>query len=317
MNYFKRLYDKFIHSPRRRLLMRYIRKIIIPGFDGLPLYDIMKFFFTGLIKGSVTSRASAVSFNFFMALFPAIIVLFTLIPYVPISGFQDSLLELMKSLIPQQIYGTVEGTLLDIINRPRGGLLSIGFFLTLYFATNGVSSIIEAFNQTYYTIETRSFLRTQLVSIALVFTLAFLLIFSIALITIGPALINWLDATGFLRGRYTYEIIVGVKWLITVLMFLIMYSSLYYFAPARKQGFRFISAGSTFASLLTIISSIGFNYYVNNFSQYNTLYGSIGTLLIFLLFIYFNSIILLIGFELNASITQVKRGRKASMNPAS
>jgi membrane protein len=317
MNYFKRLYDKFIHSPRRRLFMRYIRKVILPGFDGMPLYDVMKFFLTGLIKGSVTTRASAVSFNFFMALFPAIIVLFTLIPYVPIAGFQATLLELMKSLIPQQIYETVEGTLLDIINRPRGGLLSIGFFLTLYFATNGVSSIIDAFNRTYYTIETRSFLRTQLVSVALVFALAILLIFSIILIIVGPGLINWLDATGFLRGRYTYEMIVGVKWLITILMFLIMYSSLYYFAPARKQGFRFISAGATLASILTIVSSIGFNFYVNNFSQYNTLYGSIGTLLIFLLYIYFNSIILLIGFELNASITQVKRGRKTSLNPVS
>jgi membrane protein len=315
MKYFARLYNKFLNSPHRRLLIRYLRKIIVPGFDGMPLYDVLKFFFTGIIKGAVTTRASAVSFNFFMALFPAIIVLFTLIPYVPISGFQDSLLELLESLIPQQIYGTVEDTLFDIINRPRGGLLSVGFFLTLYFATNGVSGIIEAFNQTYYTIETRSFLRQQLVSIALVITLAFLLIIAITLITIGPILITWLDTKGFLRGRYTYEIIVALKWLITVFMFLVMYSSLYYFGPARKKDYRFISAGSTFATLLTILASIGFNYYVNNFSRYNTLYGSIGTLLVFLLFIYFNSIILLLGFELNASITQVKRGRKKLMGP--
>lgn len=316
MKFIKRLYDRYMNSPHRRLFIRYLRKIILPGFDGMPIYDVLKFFFTGVIKGAVTTRAAAVSFNFFMALFPAIIVLFTLIPYVPISGFQDSLLELMRSLIPQQIFGTVEETLFDIINRPRGGLLSVGFFLTLYFATNGVSSIIEAFNQTYYSIETRSFLRQQLVSIALVLILALLLIISISLITIGPVVINWLDAKGFLRGRFTYEIIMTSKWLITVLMFLIMYSLLYYFAPARKKDYRFISAGSTFATLLTIITSVAFNYYVNNFSRYNTLYGSIGTLLIFLLFIYFNSIILLLGFELNASITQVKRGRKKLLDPS-
>lgn len=181
MEYFKRLYERYINSPHRRLMIRYLRKVVLPGFDGMPLYDVMKFFITGIIKGSVTTRASAISFNFFMALFPAIIVLFTLIPYVPISGFQDSLLELMKNLIPQQIYGAVEDTLFDIINRPRGGLLSVGFFLTLYFATNGVSSIIEAFNQTYHTIETRPFWRQQLVSIAMVLILALLLIIAISI----------------------------------------------------------------------------------------------------------------------------------------
>lgn len=310
MEYFKRLYERYINSPHRRLMIRYLRKVVLPGFDGMPLYDVMKFFITGIIKGSVTTRASAISFNFFMALFPAIIVLFTLIPYVPISGFQDSLLELMKNLIPQQIYGAVEDTLFDIINRPRGGLLSVGFFLTLYFATNGVSSIIEAFNQTYHTIETRPFWRQQLVSIAMVLILALLLIIAISMITIGPLVITWLDEKGFLRGRYTYEIIIASKWLIIVLMFLVMYSFLYYFAPARKKDYRFISAGSTFASLVTILTSIGFNFYVNNFSRYNTLYGSIGTLLVFLLFIYFNSIILLLGFELNASITRVKRDKR-------
>jgi membrane protein len=310
MEYFKRLYDKFLHSPRRRLMMRYLRKIIIPGFDGMPFYDVMKFFFTGIIKGAVTTRASAISFNFFMALFPAIIVLFTLIPYVPITGFQDSLIELMRNLIPQQIFGTVEETLMDIVNRPRGGLLSVGFFLTLYFATNGVSSIIEGFNQTYHTIETRSFIRQQIVSIALVLILAILLIIAISFITIGPIIINWLDVQGFIKGRYTYEVIVVTKWLIIIFMFLLMYSFLYYFAPARKKDFRFISAGSTFASLMTILTSVGFNFYVNNFSRYNTLYGSIGTLLIFMLWIYFNSIILLIGFELNTSITRVLRDKK-------
>lgn len=314
MEFFRRLHQKYIHSPYRRLLIRYLRKIIIPGFDGMPFYDVMKFFITGIIKGSVTTRASAVSFNFFMALFPAILVFFTLIPYVPVTGFQDSLLELMKNLIPRQIYSTVEDTLFDIINRPRGGLLSVGFLLTLYFATNGVNSIIEAFNQTYHTIETRSFLKQQLVSVLLMLILAVLLIVAILLITIGPMIITWLDDKELIRGRYTYEIIVASKWLIIVFMFLLMYSFLYYMAPARKKDFRFISAGSTFATLMTIATSIGFNYYVNNFSRYNTLYGSIGTLLIFLLWIYFNSIILLIGFELNASISRVKRDKKNALS---
>lgn len=310
MNYFKRLYNRINKSPYKRLLIRYLRKVVLPGFDGMPFYDVMKFFFTGIYQGAVTSRASAVSFNFFMALFPAIIVLFTLIPYVPVSGFQDSLLEMMKNLIPKQIFGAVEETLFDIINRPRGGLLSVGFFLTLYFSTNGVNSIIEAFNQTFHTIETRSFIRQQLISIVLVLILAMLLIVAISLITIGPMVISWLDDKDLLRGKFIYEIVVASKWLTIIIMFFLMYSFLYYLGPAHKKDYRFISAGSTFATLSTILTSVGFNYYVNNFSRYNTLYGSIGTLLLFLLWTYFNSIILLIGFELNASITQVKRKRR-------
>ncbi|MDP2423650.1 MAG: YihY/virulence factor BrkB family protein [Bacteroidales bacterium] len=312
MNYVRRQYEKITNSSFVAVIVKISKKLILPGFDGMSFYDVMRFFFIGIERGSITMRASAVSFNFFMALFPAILFFFTLIPYLPIDGFQDSLLAILQDIIPREIYATVEDTLFDIITRPRGGLLSIGFLLTLYFATNGVNSVIEAFNQTYHTIETRSFIRQQLVSVGLVLVLSLMIIVGTSLVTLGPIVLDRLMEFGVIKGRYTVEIIIVIKWIIVVGMFLLMYSLLYFFGPATKKEFRFVSAGSILASLLTIVTSIGFNYYVSNFSRYNTLYGSIGTLLVFMLWIYFNSIILLMGFELNASILRAKRtkGRK-------
>ncbi len=307
MKYFHQQYERFMASRLMAATVSFLQKLILPGFDGMSFYAVMRFFFIGIQKRSITLRASAVSFNFFMALFPAIIFFFSLIPYIPVEGFQDSLLAILKDFIPKQTYTTVEATLFDIITRPRGGLLSVGFLLTLYFATNGVSSMIEAFNQTYHAIETRSFIRQLMVSFSLLMALSLLIIIGISLIAIGPIVLDRLTEFGLLKGRFTFEIIVVTKWLIVIGMFLLLYSLVYYFGPALKKKFRFISAGSTFASMLTILTSIGFNFYINHFSRYNTLYGSIGTLLVLMLWIYFNSIILLIGFELNASIHRAKR----------
>lgn len=307
MKYFQRQYERFIASRFMALIISFLQKLILPGFSGMSFYAVMRFFFIGIQKSSITLRASAVSFNFFMALFPAIIFFFSLIPYIPIEGFQDSLLAILKDFIPQQTFTAVESTLFDIITRPRGGLLSVGFLLTLYFATNGVSSMIEAFNQTYHSIETRSFIKQQIVSLGLMMALSLLIIIGISLIAIGPIVLDRLTEFGLLKDRFTVQIIIVTKWLIVIGMFLLLYSLIYYFGPASKKEFRFISAGSTFASLLTIVTSIGFNFYINHFSRYNTLYGSIGTLLVLMLWIYFNSIVLLIGFELNASIHRAKR----------
>ncbi len=286
---------------------RFLRKLILPGFDAMPLYDVLRFFIIGFMRGAVSLRASAISFNFFLALFPAILFFFTLIPYIPVEGFQDSLFGLMQDIIPKQSFSMVKETLYDIIKRPRSGLLSMGFILALYFATNGVSSIIEAFNQTYHTIETRSFFQQKLVSLVLMVFLSLLIVVAIILITIGPLVVDFIAEYGLFRDRFYLNLIIASKWIVLVFMFLAMFSLLYHFGPAKKLNFRFINAGSTLATLLTILTSIGFNYYVTNFSRYNTLYGSIGTLLVFLLWIYLNSIILLIGFELNASISRARR----------
>jgi membrane protein len=287
-----------------RDLIRFSKRIVLPGFDGIPLYDVARFFAEGIFKGSLTSRASSISFSFFLAIFPMIIVFFTLIPFVPIANFQNLLLNFIENVTPDQTESVIRQTVVDIIDRPRGGLLSLTFFLALFFATNGFDSVIEAFNNTWHTMETRSWIKQKLISALLFFIISIIVIISIGLITGGSLLLDYLLEKGILGSRLSYFILMGSKWIILTAMFFFTISFIYYLAPARESKFRFISAGSSLATFLALAASIGFNFYVSNFSSYNALYGSIGTLLIILVWIYFNSIILLIGFELNASIQQ-------------
>jgi membrane protein len=283
------------------------KHIVLPGFDGIPLYDVAVFFWHGILNGSINARASAFSFNFFLSLFPTAIFVFTLIPYIPVPQFQDTLLLLMRDLMPDQVYQTVEATLLDIVNRPRGGLMSLGFVLALFFSTNGVNSLIDAFNQTVHKIETRTFIKQQLISVALVLIVSIIVGIAIVLITIGPHFLRFLAENGILKGVLILYMISSLRWLIIVAMFLFAFSFLYYLAPAGENKFRFISAGSMLSTILTIAASVAFNYYVNNFSRYNTLYGSIGTLMIIMIWINFNALAVIIGFELNASIMGAKK----------
>jgi membrane protein len=291
-------------------LVRVSKKIILPGFDRMPLYDVVVFFVKGLYEGNITSRASAVSFNFFMAIFPSLLFFFTIIPFIPIANFQQSLLDLMKDLLPHSAYETVRETVVDIVTRPRSGLLSVGFILALYFSTNGVDSMMDAFNSTYHELETRSVIRQRLVSLFLVLIFSFLLIVAIGLITFGTRLLALLFPATLEGSGIYFGVLWFLKWVVIVATIFLAISFLYYMAPARKRHFRFISAGSTLATILIIATTLAFNYYADKFSRYNILYGSIGTLLIVLLWIYFNSFSLLIGFELNASIhiAKVEKG---------
>ncbi len=282
--------------------LKFTKRIILPGFDGLPLYDVAKFFFQGIFKGYITTRASSIAFSFFLAIFPMIIVFFTLIPFIPIDNFQSILLNFIDEILPPHTQEIINTTLVDIIERPRSGLLSITFVLAIYFATNGFDSIIEAFNNTYHTIESRSWIKQKLISSLLFFIISVIVILSITVITTGSHFLKFLVEQNILTSSVTYYLLESVKWLILIAMFFFTISFIYYLAPAKASKFRFISAGSSLATFLSLIASLAFNYYVQNFSSYNALYGSIGTLLIILVWIYFNAIILLIGFELNASI---------------
>ena len=280
------------------------KKISLPFFDGVPLYDVALFFWRSIVDGSITTRASAVAFSFFIALFPAVIFLFTLIPYIPINNFQNELFIIIQQVVPESIFATIEETLMDIIMRPRGDLLSLGFFMALIFSTNGLASMMSAFDATIHSIYRRTWLSQRLAATILLFILSVLLTVAIALLTGGQTFINYLSEHQILRDSFTIYIVTFGKWVITLSLFFFAYSFLYYMAPAKKTKWRFISAGGSLATILSIITIAGFTYYINNFSQYNKLYGSIGTLLIILLLMYVMSLILLIGFELNASIYQ-------------
>ncbi|HRZ76946.1 MAG TPA: YihY/virulence factor BrkB family protein, partial [Bacteroidales bacterium] len=213
-------------------------------------------------------------------------------------------------LLPRSAFETVWGTVEDIISQPRGGLLSVGFILALYFATTGISSMVEAFNQTYHAIETRTWVRQRVISLVLVFIISVIVIVAIALLTTGTMVINYLVDVNVLKDAFTIFLLQLGKWIVILAMVFFVISFSYYLAPSRKSHFRFVSAGSSLATILSILTMVGFNFYISNFGRYNVLYGSIGTLLVIMLWIYFNALILLIGFELNASIRNAHRSAK-------
>lgn len=282
------------------------KKISIPFFEGVPLYDVTLFFWRSIVDGAITTRASAIAFSFFIAFFPFVIFIFTLIPYIPIENFQAELLILIQDVVPPVTYTAIENTVEDIITQPRGDLLSFGFFAALIFSTNGLAAMISAFDATIHTIHRRSWISQRFAAIFILIVLSLVLTILVALLTSSQLFVQHLMESEILHSNFTFFFITVSKWIITLALLFFSFSFLYYMAPAKKTKWRFISAGGTLSTVLSVFTFIGFTYYINKFNQYNKLYGSIGTLLIILLMVYVMSLILLIGFELNASIHQAK-----------
>jgi membrane protein len=276
------------------------KKIVLPGFDGLPIYYVAKFFFTGLVEGALELKASSLAFKFFLAIFPTIIFLLTLIPFIPIENFRTELLEILNNLLPEQGYQFLNDSLISLITNADGGLLSFGFIFALYLATSGFDGMQNAFMESYNTNFKRSIIRTRMVSVLMLFILTILLIVAIAAILISEYMVNFILEEGSISSTL---LVIG-KWIIIMALCFFCISVLYYLGGNRKMKWKFFSAGSSLATFLVIIVSLAFGFYVDNFANYNKIYGSIGTIIILMLWIYFNSFVLLIGFELNASIQQ-------------
>src|ERR1035437_4581510 len=284
-------------------LVKASKRIILPGFEGLSLYIVTKFFFHGLRNGALNMRASSLAFSFFLALFPSIIFAFTLFRSIPIEHFQLSLFKLLQNILPKSAFIATEDTILDIIKKQRSGLLSLGFLSALYFSTNGFNALINAFNETYHQIETRNFLMQRLVSLVMVIVNTLMIGIAISLIIFSEIGLHKIIHTSTIA---YYSIVFG-KWIILFVLSFCLISFNYYMGPKIKKGWRFFSAGSTFSTVFIVIASLLFSYYVNNSGKYNKLYGSIGTLIVVMMWIYINSLILLLGFDLNASIHSAKR----------
>ena len=271
------------------------------GFEGMSIYDVSIFFWKGLMEGAITTRASSLAFNFFLAFFPAIIFLFTLIPYIPVTGFQETLMELLGNVLPPSTNKIATETIEDIVKNPRGRLLSIGFVLTIYFATNGVNSLIEAFNSSFHIRESRSLIFQRYMSLIIMIILTVMLILTIVILIVGRGYLNYLVTDDIISSDKLY-VFSSIRFGLLSLMLYFGITLVFYLCPAKRTKWKWFSPGTLFSSIFIIITSLIFSFYINNFSQYNQIYGSIGTLIIILLWIYFNSIILLTGFELNASI---------------
>jgi membrane protein len=287
-------------------LIKATKKIALVGFDKVPVYYVLRFLASALFNGSLSSRAASVSFSFFLAIFPGIIFLFTLIPIIPVEGFQETLLIQLDEVLPAGIKEITRSTIVDLISTKRGGLLSFNFFLALLFATNGIFSLTDEFNNTALFNEKRNYFKQRLIAVGLLVILTTLLLTAIALVIFSGQFIDYLLSVGAVAKGLELYLIYAANWLSIFLLYYFAISFLYYLGPAKRKTWQFFSPGSSLATVLMVITSILFSYYVNNLNQYNKIYGSIGTILIVMLWININSFVLLIGFELNASVKKAR-----------
>jgi membrane protein len=295
------LYSKFIE---------WTKVCVLPGFSPLPLYTVSTFFFREIAKDTLINKASSLAYSFMLAIFPGIIFLFTLIPFIPVKGFQDQLLKLIELILPNNAFSAFETTLKDIVKNQNRGLLSIGFLSAIFFATNGVTNLMKAFNKSSLIVETRSWLKKRVIALVLTTVICFSIIACICAMVFSSFLIDYINKDLHINEKFIIYLIEFIRWVLLATLYFITISILYRYGPAHTKKWKLFSAGSWLATILAFITIWGFSFYINNFGSYNKVYGSIGTLIVVMIWLYLNSLILLIGFELNASVDVSKRSVK-------
>lgn len=297
--------SKIKKIPVLRNLMYFTKKIKLPWLQGLSFYDLLEMYGIGIAQGAISYRAGAIAFSFFMALFPFALFILNLIPYIPLEGFQQDFLQFVEESVPPNTFEAIASIIQDITNNSYKGLLSSGFILSSFLMANGLNAILGGFENSHHVLIKRGFFRQYFVALAMSLLLTFLLIVTVATIVIFEVFIQKIKIQDILNDNI--QIIVIGRYVFFMLMILITTSILFKFGTRETKKNSFISIGSVFTTVLIILSSYAFGIWVVRFSKYNELYGSIGTLLIMMFYIWLNCMILLLGFELNATINRLKR----------
>ncbi|WP_300438926.1 YihY/virulence factor BrkB family protein [Christiangramia sp.] len=288
---------------------RKTRKIILPGMEGLSLYNLWVIYWGGIVRGTFSTRASSIAFSFFMAIFPFLLFVLNLIPYITfIDDFQIKFLVFMNDLLPPETSDFFGNIFEDIASTPRGGLLSAAFILSIFLMTNGVNAIFTGFEFSYHTKNNRSIPRQYAVAVGVSLILALLLLISVISAVYMTYAIEDLSELGILNAEGF-----GANLIHYIGLIILIYTAvaiLYYFGTREARKARFFSVGALFTTVLIMITTFLFSLYITNFSSYNELYGSIGALLILMFYIWLNSNMLLLGFELNASLLKLKKNFK-------
>lgn len=296
-----------LESKPVRWVIHKSKSLVLPGFDGAPLYDVIVFFLKETARESLAERAAAISFNFLLAIPPFFIFLFTLVPYIPLQNIEPTLYDLAETLTPNySSYIIVRDMIHDFLYTQRNTLLSFAFILSFYYSSNGVMGMLQSFDKLLPGFNQRLWWQTRLTALKLTIFLVLLLLATIILIIMQGQILRLVLQEIGIQNSFTQFVIGAVRWTLIILLFFAIISVIYRFGPATKKKWKFISAGATFATISMIVVTLGFSFWVTNFAQYNQIYGSIGTILVLMLVVYFNSFILLIGFELNTSISTLK-----------
>ena len=302
--------QKLDKIPIIRWVMRLLKTLKLPGLEGLTVYDLLEMYVLGLINGAVSIRASAVAFSFFMALFPFLLFIIILIPYIPFEGFQSDFLNFLDTSLPPNTSEFFNQNIFENINnRSTGGLLSTVFLVSMFLMANGVNAVFSGFENSYHQQLNRNFVKQYFYAFGVAIILVILLILTV--IGFGYAQIYLIHpiVERFGSGDSSNELfwITQAKYFFFILMIYLSMASLYYFGTKDGKLSSFFSVGALFTTLLIILSSFLFGLYIENFSTYNELYGSIGALLILLFYFWLNANIILLGHELNSSLQLLKK----------
>jgi len=308
----KRLLDGLNNLPVLRWLMIRTKNTTLPGMHGIPIFYVAKQFKESLSSGKLSIRSAAIAYHFLLAIFPAIIFLFTLTAYLPIPDFDKLLLGALQEVLPEASFEAVKNTILDIIGIQRDGLLSIGFILALFSANNGVTAIIKSFNASMFVKETRSVWKIRLIALLLTVILSCLVVASILLVIFTNLGLNYLIKKEIITDGINVAAIIVGKWITFYSLIFFSVSFLYYMGPTSNARSRFLTQGAMLVSVLIIFLLIGFSFFVSNFSRYNTVYGSVGALIALMVLINLLALLLLAGYEYNVGIYHLIRQRKGS-----
>lgn len=300
----KSVEEILIKIPVIRQIILLCKKIKLPGFEGLSLFDLIKTYIYGIIEGTFTTRAGSIAFSFFMALFPFMLFLLNLIPYIPIEDFQERFLIFIGRILPAQTNEFFFPIIEDIAANPRGGLLSFVFILTILLMTNGINAIFSGFEYSFHVTINRNFIKQYFIALLVSVFLALMLLISVIIIVYSEYLIGTLKSEDYISDDVFWISI--IRYLIFIVLIYMIVATLYYYGVKQGRSIKFFSIGAFVTTLLFMLTTYLFGVYIENFSRYNELYGSIGALLIMMLYIWINSNILLLGFELNATLKTMR-----------
>lgn len=285
------------------LAVRLIKQLHFKDERQTSLYLVLKFLLHEIIRDKLFDRAAAVAFFFILAIPPAFIFLCTLLPYIPLSGLENTIYNLLRDIAPnQRVFHLVRNVIYDFLHTPRTGLLSFAFLFSIISSSTGVLSIMRSFDKTYPGFKKRTFLQSRITAIKITLLLILMVLTCLILILAQRVVLNYIFEAIGIHSQMIRLAINIMRWLLIIGLFFTIYSLIYKYGPYTEQRWKFISPGSWLSTVLTIITTLGFSYYVNHFNSYNRIYGSIGTVLVLMIWVYLNSIILLLGFELNTSI---------------
>ncbi|WP_438961746.1 YihY/virulence factor BrkB family protein [Nonlabens sp.] len=282
------------------------RKIRIPGLEGMTLYDLSETYVLGIAQGAFSARASAISYSFFMAIFPFLLFVLNLIPFIPIENFQSEFLEFVIELLPPQAVSSFETIFKEIALQGNSGLLTVAFVSSLIFMSNGINAVFNGFERSYHTDFNRGFFRQYAISLVVSIMLTIFLLTMVIVAGYVEYVLEELRKTNFMSETGQGGTLVFVRYVIVIILTYIFVAVLYYFGTRDGRLTRFFSIGATVTTVLIILLSVLYGVYIDNFTSYNEIYGSIGALLILMIYIWLNSNILLLGFELNASLRKLK-----------